>query len=306
MISFIMPAKNASPYIKDAISVLQQAANWEWELIVVEDHSGDDTLAILREIENADDRIKVFLNPGTGKVQGLNYGYSQTKGDLIKCIDADDILDSDFFVSLCTINDFDAMCHDSFIVDSKKNVLGRYSADKTILNRDFQFCLFCLKSLPRWTWTFTREMGDKIFPMPEDLPFEDVWFSLIIKKYAKKVEHINKPLYYYRQHSKQTYGGILNFNYDILSFRAKRLLKMIEVIRTEPSQRLLCGIETGNLFNTVIEFNTLIGKKKLEIAEILFSTLPLTFKIKLLIYRKLTWIAPLILKMKWLWDKKQA
>ncbi len=305
MISLVMPAKNASDYINEAIDAILNSEYSNWELIVIEDHSEDNTFEILQEYSEKDSRIKIFKNKGIGKVDGLNYGFSKTSGEYIKCIDADDILKSDFFNSFKKIKDFDALCHDAFITNENGKIIGKYNIDKDILNQNYVYCLKFLKSPPRWTWTFKRHVAEKIFPMPDELPFEDVWFSLVIKKYSKQIKHINKPLYYYRQHSNQVYGGILNSGKEVVQFRARRILKLLEVIKNEPNKQLVSEIDDiDSLFSDIKTFNELLSKDKLKVIEIVRSKIPLFLKAKCLIYRKFNFLAPLIIKFKWLIDKK--
>ena len=305
MISFIMPAKNASLYIGQAINSLRQADYENWELIVIEDHSEDDTCDVLKQAEETDSRIKVHKNKGDGKVVGLNYGYTFTSGEIIKCIDADDVLDEKFFSHIDRMSNYDALCHDSYITASDLRILGNYSVDRSILSKDFSYCLKYMKSLPRCIWTFTRNIGDKIFPMPENLPFEDVWFSLVIKKYAKRIYYVNENLYYYRQHDNQTFGGILDFNAEIVLFRSQRMLALIDVIEHEETERVVSGTSDADLFDEMRCFYGLLARQNVNLREIVKSDIPLEFRAKLLLYKKLPFLAPLIVRLKWRLDKKR-
>lgn len=305
MISFIMPARNVSSYVNDAIDPLRRSDYTDWELIIIEDHSTDDTLSILREIEKRDCRIRVFENEGVGKVVGLNYGYTFSSGAFIKCIDADDVLDTKFFDHVNIMNNYDALCHDSYVTTSKLRITGSYSVDKSILIKDFSYCLKYLKSLPRWTWSFTRSIGDRIFPMPTELPFEDVWFSLMIKKFARRIRYINDELYYYRQHDNQVFGGILNFNSEVVSFRAKRMLKFIDVIVNEQTELLVPGTNDAGFFDGVMHFYELMARQTVNFIDIFKSEMPMELRLKLIIYKKLSFLAPLMIKLKWFLDKKR-
>jgi glycosyltransferase involved in cell wall biosynthesis len=300
-----MPAKNASLYIRQAINSLRQADYENWELIVIEDHSEDDTYDVLKQAEETDSRIKVHKNEGDGKVVGLNYGYTLTSGETIKCIDADDVLDEKFFGHMDRMSCYDALCHDSYITASDLRILGNYSVDRSILSRDFSYCLKYMKSLPRCIWTFTRNIGDRIFPMPVNLPFEDVWFSLIIKKYAKRICYVSENLYYYRQHDNQTFGGILDFNAEIVLFRAQRMLALIEVIEHEGTERLAGGTSDADLFDEMRRFYGLLARQNVNLREIVKSDLPLEFRVKVLLYKKLPFLAPLIVRLKWHLNKKR-
>lgn len=305
MISFIMPAQNVSLFVREAIDALRKTNYENWELIVVNDHSTDDTITILKEIEAEDSRIQVFENDGHGKVLALNYGYKLTKGDFIKCIDADDILAPTFFDFLNVMNRHDASCHDYYIANTNLKVIGEYSMNKAFFRKSFDDCLRNLISLPRCVWLFKRHIGNIIFPMPDNLPFEDVWFSLIIKKYAgQNLYHVPQSLYYYRQHKNQTFGGVLNFDKQIVIYRANRMLKLIEAIEQDPTKRLTCEIKDPDFFKEITSFYLLLSQERLKLHEIIRQKIATQLKLKLLIYRKLNFMSMALIKLKWLIDRK--
>lgn len=303
MISFVMPAKNASLYVGQAVGSLCKADYKDWELIVIDDHSTDGTCDILKQAEETDSRIKVFKNRGNGKVVGLNYGYTLTSGEIIKCIDADDVLDAHFFDHIGTMQESDATCHDFYITTNDLKIIGHYSVNKTFLQKDFIYCLKYLKGVPRCVWSFTRKIGDRIFPIPEELPFEDVWFSLVIKKYAPNISYINRKLYHYRQHGNQTFGGVLNFDDKIVAFRARRMLKMAEVICSNSTNQLMHEQADNNIFKDAVCYFEFLARDNIELHDVLISDIPLEFKLKLLIYKKLKFLAMPIMKIKWMYDK---
>jgi glycosyltransferase involved in cell wall biosynthesis len=85
-----MPAYNAQKYIKSAIeSVLEQSYN-NWELIVINDGSSDNTLDIVKSFD--DKRIVVINQPNGGVSVARNNGLKEAKGEYVTFLDADDIL----------------------------------------------------------------------------------------------------------------------------------------------------------------------------------------------------------------------
>jgi glycosyltransferase involved in cell wall biosynthesis len=295
-ISFIMPAKNASQFIKEAIDSVKNLNQNGWELIIIEDHSEDDTLKIANNESAKDDRIKVYQNIGKGKIIGLNYGYKFAKGDIIKCIDSDDLL-SEHFLDYCFDQTFDAMCHNAYIFDSLSNHLANTSMSNKFLNASFDECFKYLLGLPRWTWTFNRKISNKIFPMPENLPYEDMWFSLIIKRYANKIINIKKPLYYYRQHTNQTYRGIYNYSKNIVIFRANRKLQCINVFENNYKFFYNSKNEVSDSLKLIKNYLSLMSKERISLIHILLKRMPLFFKLKLIGFKKVPFIVSLLKKM---------
>lgn len=295
-----MPAKNESSFIIDALNGLLETGTVDWELIIIDDHSEDNTLELAQEVADIDKRIKVYQNNGHGKIAALNYGYELSRKNIIKCIDADDLLSKKFFKYSINHN-FDAMCHNAFVVDVNLKRISSYIVSKKIINAGFNDCLRELVSIPRWSWSFTRKIGDKIFPLPNDLPFEDVWFSLAIKRFADSIKYVPENLYYYRQNNNQTYGGVLNFSNEIIIFRANRMLRLIAVLEKEVDKRLGCKIGE-DYFSELLAYYELLSQKELKFRTILAHDISKKLKSKALLYKKASFAAPTMHRVKWLID----
>jgi teichuronic acid biosynthesis glycosyltransferase TuaG len=91
LVSVIMPAYNAGRYIAESIrSVLEQTyANWE--LVVVDDGSTDDTAALVRDFAAADERIRYFHQPNGRLGKARNTGLRFAAGELVAFLDSDDL-----------------------------------------------------------------------------------------------------------------------------------------------------------------------------------------------------------------------
>ncbi|MFY0607153.1 MAG: glycosyltransferase family 2 protein [Cyclobacteriaceae bacterium] len=87
-----MPVKNGGKYLTSCVeSILSQSFN-DWELIVVNDHSEDDTAEILAKYSVNDSRIAAFNNPRKGIVNALEFGLLHCCGDFVSRMDSDDIM----------------------------------------------------------------------------------------------------------------------------------------------------------------------------------------------------------------------
>ncbi len=87
-----MPVKNAGKYLHECLSSIRRQTFSFWELVVVNDHSTDDTLPILREHAAADDRIHIFQNTGRGITPALSLALSHSQGEFITRMDGDDLM----------------------------------------------------------------------------------------------------------------------------------------------------------------------------------------------------------------------
>lgn len=97
-VSIITPVFNAEQYLSKCIeSVLGQIVS-NWELLLIDDGSTDNSLAICNRYSSADTRIKVFTQSNQGPSCARNLGISQASGKWICFLDADDWIDSDFLL----------------------------------------------------------------------------------------------------------------------------------------------------------------------------------------------------------------
>jgi glycosyltransferase involved in cell wall biosynthesis len=295
-----MMAKNVEPFIGEAIKELQKEKQVPWELIIVEDHSDDQTFHVAETYAAQDSRIILKKNPYQGKVLGTNYGFSLSSGEIIKCIDSDDVLMQSFFKEYESLMQHDAHCHSAYIVDEKLDKLGIYNVNTELLHAPYSTVIGNLISLPKWSWSFKRNMAEKIFPMPENLPFEDVWMSILIKKNATSFYNMHEPYYLYRQHGNQTFGGILNYTYDRVKFRANRLITLINIIRSEQAYLIK---EFDDPFTDTYEYLQL-QVNKAGIISILQSKQAWKQKVKLTLILHFPGVAILATKVKWHLDKK--
>lgn len=91
MISIILPAYNALQFIKSAIKSILEQTFREFELIVVDDGSTDNTLVILQTFSQQDSRVKVIQSQHGGLSQALNQGIGEARYPWIGQMDADDV-----------------------------------------------------------------------------------------------------------------------------------------------------------------------------------------------------------------------
>lgn len=92
MVSIIMPAYNAAPYISESIQSVLAQTYQNWELIIVDDGSKDETFAIAQSYAQKDGRIKAIQQPNAGASAARNRAFELSKGDFVKYFDADDLL----------------------------------------------------------------------------------------------------------------------------------------------------------------------------------------------------------------------
>ena len=91
LISVIMPAYNTAHYISTAIESLIDQTYSNWELIIIDDGSVDDTSKIVNEWLGKDRRIQYFRQENSKQGKARNLGISKSQGFYLAFLDADDI-----------------------------------------------------------------------------------------------------------------------------------------------------------------------------------------------------------------------
>lgn len=110
LISIIVPVYNVEKYVAGCIeSVLNQTYE-EWELLLLDDESLDQSIEICKQYAEKDSRIKVFCNKHVGVGKMRNKGIELSKGKYITFLDSDDKLEPDFLqkaMAKCIDNSID-------------------------------------------------------------------------------------------------------------------------------------------------------------------------------------------------------
>jgi glycosyltransferase involved in cell wall biosynthesis len=103
LISVVIPAYNAGGYLDSTLSSLRAQTYPRWEAIVVNDGSSDATGEIAHRWARADSRIRVVeqINKGLGAAR--NAALAHAEGELIHCLDADDLIEPDFYESILSV-----------------------------------------------------------------------------------------------------------------------------------------------------------------------------------------------------------
>tara|TARA_R100000935_G_scaffold1517_1_gene4875 strand:+ start:56862 stop:57821 length:960 start_codon:yes stop_codon:yes gene_type:complete len=122
LISIIIPTYNREELIEETLTSIKSQTYRNWECIIVDDGSTDNTFARINNISNKDERFKIVRRPSNRKPGGngaRNYGLEISNGDYVNWFDSDDLMianklafqlgmlqednDLDFVISQCTI-----------------------------------------------------------------------------------------------------------------------------------------------------------------------------------------------------------
>jgi len=92
LVSIVTPAFNSEGFMATTIESVIHQTYKNWELIIIDDRSTDNTVALVQEYAQNDNRIKCFVNEvNSGAGVSRNNGLKQAKGRYIAFLDSDDL-----------------------------------------------------------------------------------------------------------------------------------------------------------------------------------------------------------------------
>ncbi len=210
--SIIMPTYNNVDVIKKSVESIFVQTYENWELIIVNDGSTDDTVEVLEEYIKNDNRVKLITQVNKGPFQARINGLKQATGDYLLFLDADDYYEKD---SLLILNEFitkengvDVIIYDYYRVDSlnNKSQVKKYpnitnDIEKLPAKKIIIELLSSDKHDSLWNKAFRREFYEKErVSYDKDLFLlmsEDKLLNLPILCNSKNTYYLNKPLYNY-------------------------------------------------------------------------------------------------------------
>ena len=139
LVSIIMPTYKCGHFIEESIKSVQAQTYQKWELIVVDDCSGDDTIGIVLEIKKNDDRISLYQNgANSGAAVSRNTALRHAKGRWIAFLDSDDLWEPTKLekqIKFMEANGYAFSYHKYKEIDEQDNELGVLVSGKPHVNR---------------------------------------------------------------------------------------------------------------------------------------------------------------------------
>ena len=103
LITVVMPTYNDEKYIRRAIDDILKQTYSNFEMLIVNDGSTDNTAQILKEYSEKDNRIKVFHKENGGTGSALNHGFKHANGEFGTWVSSDDYKEPDYLEQLVTL-----------------------------------------------------------------------------------------------------------------------------------------------------------------------------------------------------------
>ena len=214
IISIIVPVYNVESYLTQCLNSILNQSYKNFELILVDNISTDESFNICKEYEKSDNRIKVLQNETKGVSSTRNVGLNYAKGKYITFCDSDDLYDSNFLSKLMAAakkNDADIIISNYAYMNTKNNLMcGRISG--AINENELIQRIFIDNSIGGFVWNkmFKRSILSNV-KFDETIQIcEDTLFVFEALKEAKKVFFVRDAVYFYRLRSTSAIASIDN------------------------------------------------------------------------------------------------
>ncbi|WP_184544963.1 glycosyltransferase family 2 protein [Mucilaginibacter sp. FT3.2] len=214
LVSIIMPAYNAAEYIAASIESVLNQTYANWELLVIDDGSTDNTAAIVNQFKNADRRIKYLYQQNGRQGKARNLGIKHSSGTYIAFLDADDKWTADKLT--IQINILFADKNTDLLFSQGYSLTGSQVEDYNVEIKDVwnitDFDDFIAQNrIPILSVLAKKEVLLQVNGFTENNHIQNVedyhlWLKLLIGN--KIFKSIPNRLFYYRIHSSQsTFNG---------------------------------------------------------------------------------------------------
>lgn len=203
-ISVVLPSYNGGSYLKQQLdSILEQLTKID-ELVISDDGSSDETLAIAEEYQAKDQRIRLLSGPRQGIKKNVAYALKHTRGQYIFLADQDDI-----WLPGKVDKVMDAFFQQkAFVVIHDARVFTGENSDNIQLESFFAFRDAgpgVMKNIVKNSYigccmAFRRELLALVLPIPNQIEMHDQWIGVLGDYFAGKSCFLREPLLLYRRH----------------------------------------------------------------------------------------------------------
>jgi len=215
-IQILLASYNGEKYIGDQIKSILDQSHDNFELIIRDDASSDDTINIINSFAAYDKRISLLKdNLGNlGYVKNFEHLLLKSNADILFFSDQDDIwLENKIKDTLKIFYDnyypgLKLLVHcDSYVCDANLNIIDIHIG-KAGFNNGLKY-LFFKPIVQGSCMVISKELKYSLLPFPQNIHAHDYYISLVNEGIGRRV-YIEKPLMLYRQHDSNITGAKKN------------------------------------------------------------------------------------------------
>lgn len=202
MISVCIATYNGETYLREQLDSILPQLEQEDEIVVSDDGSTDQTIAIIQSYVKKDPRVRYIKGPGQGLIANFEYALSNSTGELIFLADQDDVwlpnkvkVTKNYFQQHPEI---DVTVSDLVIVDDSLTMIYPSYFDYRKVQTGLVHNLIKNKYIGAGM-AFRKSMKQEILPIPPAIPMHDMWIGTLADV-QHKTGLIKETLTLYRRH----------------------------------------------------------------------------------------------------------
>lgn len=203
-ISVIVPVYNAEKFLNKCIESVEKQTYTNWELLLIDDGSSDKSAEIMKAACERDSRIKEFHQINVGPGITRNRGINLATGDYIVFLDADDYIDSEYFLLLSLEDGKDVVFIDVNQVANNGKILKKeFMSDHKKWNKNR---IIRAQMTGKISWGGWRKAVKRNLLIENHIQFtehdigEEALYSFCVLDKADSIGFIEKPVYFYVNH----------------------------------------------------------------------------------------------------------
>lgn len=231
--SIVIPVYNVAPYLRECVDSVLAQNSTDYEIILVDDGSTDNSPAICDEYAEKYSQIKVIHKTNGGLSDARNFGIKEAQGDYLMFLDSDDFWNRENVLldlhNIIKENNPDLIIHELSSFYNLEKIIPRKFKNKEIQNFSYDF-KEDLKYLVNndiyyaaaWNKIIKSEIvkANQLY-FPKGKIHEDVAWCADIIPYISSYSLYKKPFYYYR---KGREGSLT------VQIRPKNIIDLIDII----------------------------------------------------------------------------
>ena len=232
-ISIIVPVYNVEKYLKRCIDSILNQSFTDFELILVDDGSTDNSGEIIDEYAIKDERIKVIHKENGGLSSARNVGIEYSKGNYIAFVDSDDYINKNMYKILyknaIKYNAEISICNFEYVyenddVDEEQDIISeKISVNNNIESLEKLYSSENIQFIVAWNKLYKKNLFEKIRYDYGKYHEDEFIIHKLLYKCNKSVYCYDK-LYYYLQRNGSIMGSSFNVNkLDVLDAMKERM-----------------------------------------------------------------------------------
>lgn len=260
MISVIVPVYNAERYINRCINSIQNQTYTEWELILIDDGSIDNSFRIIKRYTYIDKRIHVLRQDNAGAGAARNRGLEFVNGEYVVFIDSDDYIEKHYFELLSHHNE-DIVFIDVNRRTEKGDIIRKEKL--SLLKKKNRDDIIRGHMTGQILWGGVRKAVRADLLRKNDIRYskhkvgEEAIYSFLLLYYANTISFIEDTVYNYEVHMGSLSQTVQEDPWGTVSIELRKLVKELGCYE-EYAETLNCFIYTA----TIVSLNNLAQKYK--------------------------------------------